>query len=73
MQVEPPMNPRMRLLYRVILFLNVTIMTLPFVYLPLTDGSMTIALIYTVGAPLIVVISMFVLGWMDGTKEAEKI
>jgi hypothetical protein len=64
-------SPKTGLPYRIILFLDVAIMTLPIVYLPMANGNTALALVYVIGAPLFVVMSMFLLGWMDGTKEAE--
>jgi hypothetical protein len=58
-------------LYRAVLIVDVALLTLPLIYLTLADGHMAVALGYVIGAPLIVVITMFILGWIDGTKEAE--
>ncbi len=57
--------------YRALLLLNLAIMLLPPVHLLLTGGNMTLALTYVIGGPLVLVVSMFVLGRLDGTRNAE--
>jgi hypothetical protein len=71
MAVDLTASPKTGTLYRAILWFNVAVMTLPIVYLPMSNGDITFALTYVIGAPLLVVASMFALGWMDGTKDAE--
>lgn len=71
MPAENIKSPKLGMVYRSILWALVAIMTLPIFYLPMANGQMSLALTYVIGAPLLTVISMFVLGWLDGTKEAE--
>lgn len=71
MSVDVTGSAKMSAAYRILLIIDVVILTVPLVYLPLTNGNMTLALGYVIGAPIVVVISMFILGWIDGTKEAE--
>lgn len=62
-----------RVLYKTLLIANLVIMLLPPIHLAMANGNMTLALIYFIGAPAVLVASMFVLGWLDGTNEAEDV
>lgn len=57
--------------YKALLIANLVIMLFPPIHLVMANGSMKLALIYFIGAPAVLVVSMFVLGWLDGTKDAK--
>lgn len=60
-----------RVVYKTLLIANLVIMLFPPIHLVMANGSMSLALTYFIGAPAVLVASMFVLGWLDGTKDAE--
>lgn len=60
-----------RVVYRTLLIANLVIMLFPPIHLVMANGRMDLALIYFLGAPAVLVASMFVLGWLDGTTDAE--
>ena len=57
--------------YKALLIANLVIMLFPPIHLVMANGSMNLALIYFIGGPAVLVASMFVLGWLDGTNDAE--
>jgi hypothetical protein len=64
-------QPKHRALFNTLLIANLVIMLFPPIHLLMANGNMNLALTYFLGAPTVLVASMFVLGWLDGTKEAE--
>lgn len=63
--------PNHGVIYKTLLIANLVIMLFPPIHLGMSNGNMSLALTYFIGAPAVLVASMFVLGWLDGTKEAE--
>jgi hypothetical protein len=57
--------------FKTLLIANLVIMLFPPIHLAMANGGMNLALVYFIGAPAALVVSMFVLGWLDGTKDAE--
>lgn len=62
---------RPRVLFTSILVANLVIFLFPPIHLVMNNGTMTHALIYFLGAPVVLVVSMFVLMAIDPDRSPE--
>lgn len=57
-----------RLLFTTILVVNLIVFLFPPIHLAMNDGNLTHALLYFLGAPVLLIISMFVLMAIDPNR-----
>jgi Na+/melibiose symporter-like transporter len=73
-QLSPAYRARSRTAraFATLLTLNLVIMLFPPIHLLMAGGNMTLALTYFLGAPIVLIISMFVLTAIDPNRRTEE-
>lgn len=69
--IRPPASSRSRVLHAAIVVVNLILFLFPPVHLLTSNGDMSLALTYFLGAPIVLVISMFVLMGIDPNRSPE--
>lgn len=67
-----PARPRTRRAFTLLLVINLLIMLFPPIHLLMAGGNMLLALTYFLGAPIVLIISMFVLTAIDPNRRTEE-